>query len=228
MVDVGKVSRLAHKMRLASEIENHGHEDYQREAADVLDDLVSELDSVTRERDVLRAARIAYASEFPLNEDGEPDVGNVHANIRKLKAYVEKMSGIEFAKNVEKLLAKVPRAPNAITFEKGWELLDGLQRLAEEFYEDGPESWPVQVSSTVNSDLADALRRAADASEREAAEKQEKFEKAMDELIYASWESGKLDGKDGVAWVDFGKPLNTLHRVRIEEKRRVLRSLIKG
>lgn len=34
----------------------------------------------------LEAARMAYASEFPLNEEGEPDVGSVHANIRKLKA----------------------------------------------------------------------------------------------------------------------------------------------
>ena len=32
----------------------------------------------------LEAARIAYASEFPLNADGEPDVGNIHANIRQL------------------------------------------------------------------------------------------------------------------------------------------------
>ena len=32
-----------------------------------------------------KAARIAYASEFPLDADGEPDVGNIHANIRKLK-----------------------------------------------------------------------------------------------------------------------------------------------
>jgi hypothetical protein len=36
----------------------------------------------------LEAARIAYASEFPLNADGEPDVGNIHANIRKLKSDV--------------------------------------------------------------------------------------------------------------------------------------------
>lgn len=33
----------------------------------------------------LKAARIAYASDFPLNEDGEPDIGNIHANIRALK-----------------------------------------------------------------------------------------------------------------------------------------------
>lgn len=29
---------------------------------------------------------MAYASEFPLNADGEPDVGSIHANIRALKA----------------------------------------------------------------------------------------------------------------------------------------------
>lgn len=34
----------------------------------------------------LEAARIAYASEFPLNADGEPDVGNIHANIRAMNA----------------------------------------------------------------------------------------------------------------------------------------------
>ena len=34
----------------------------------------------------LEAARIAYASEFPYTEDGDPDVWNIHANIRKLKA----------------------------------------------------------------------------------------------------------------------------------------------
>lgn len=33
----------------------------------------------------LESARMAYACEFQLNEDGEPDVDNVHANIRKLK-----------------------------------------------------------------------------------------------------------------------------------------------
>lgn len=40
----------------------------------------------------LRAARMAYASEFPLNADGEPDVGNVHANIRALKARAERLA----------------------------------------------------------------------------------------------------------------------------------------
>jgi len=34
----------------------------------------------------LEAARIAYAREFPPDENGDPDVGNIHANIRKLKS----------------------------------------------------------------------------------------------------------------------------------------------
>lgn len=34
----------------------------------------------------LEAARIAYASEFEPDADGVPDVGNIHANIRALKA----------------------------------------------------------------------------------------------------------------------------------------------
>jgi hypothetical protein len=33
----------------------------------------------------LEAARIAYASEFPADAEGDPDVGNIHANIRALK-----------------------------------------------------------------------------------------------------------------------------------------------
>ena len=32
------------------------------------------------------AARIAYASEFPPNADGKPDVGSIHQNIRAMKA----------------------------------------------------------------------------------------------------------------------------------------------
>ena len=45
-----------------------------------------ELVAKEAECDGLRASRIAYANEFPLNADGEPDVGNIHANIRSLKA----------------------------------------------------------------------------------------------------------------------------------------------
>lgn len=37
----------------------------------------------------LEAARFAYASEFPPDENGDPDVGSIHENIRKLKAELE-------------------------------------------------------------------------------------------------------------------------------------------
>lgn len=43
------------------------------------------LSAVTAERDGLAAARMAYANEFAPDENGDPDVGNVHANIRALK-----------------------------------------------------------------------------------------------------------------------------------------------
>ena len=46
---------------------------------------LSEIAKLRAERDALAAARIAYATEFPINDDGEPDVENVHANIRALK-----------------------------------------------------------------------------------------------------------------------------------------------
>lgn len=45
----------------------------------------------------LEAARIAYASEFDPDENGDPDVGSIHANIRKLKAQLESIGagGVE-------------------------------------------------------------------------------------------------------------------------------------
>jgi len=39
-----------------------------------------------------KAARMAYASEFPLNEEGEPDVGSIHQNIRALKAELARLT----------------------------------------------------------------------------------------------------------------------------------------
>ncbi len=51
-----------------------------------LDRVTAALSAVTAERDGLAAARMAYANEFAPDENGDPDVGNVHANIRALKA----------------------------------------------------------------------------------------------------------------------------------------------
>jgi hypothetical protein len=73
------------------------------EAADAIDTLLAALDQnhidqleaqgayeeLDRENNGLRAARIAHASEFPPDAEGLPDVGNVHANIRKLKSALE-------------------------------------------------------------------------------------------------------------------------------------------
>jgi hypothetical protein len=56
----------------------------------------------------LRAARIAYASEFPLNEDGEPDVGSIHANIRALKQRAEQAE------------ARAAAAEGALRLALGW------------------------------------------------------------------------------------------------------------
>lgn len=40
----------------------------------------------------LEAARRAYASEFPNDENGEPDVGSIHANIRRLKSILQALA----------------------------------------------------------------------------------------------------------------------------------------
>ncbi|TLX52769.1 hypothetical protein DN824_21920 [Stutzerimonas nosocomialis] len=49
-------------------------------------ELRAALSAVTAERDGLAAARMAYASEFEPDGNGEPDIGRVHSNIRELKA----------------------------------------------------------------------------------------------------------------------------------------------
>lgn len=46
----------------------------------------AEINDLRSENSSLRASRIAYANEFPLNANGEPDVGSIHQNIRALKA----------------------------------------------------------------------------------------------------------------------------------------------
>jgi hypothetical protein len=52
--------------------------------------LLSERAELKREIGGLRASRIAYASEFPLTDDGDPDTGSIHASIRKLKRDAER------------------------------------------------------------------------------------------------------------------------------------------
>ncbi len=44
--------------------------------------LLKEMAELRAELSEYKAARVAYASEFPLDEDGQPDVGSIHQNIR--------------------------------------------------------------------------------------------------------------------------------------------------
>ena len=57
----------------------------------------------------LEAARIAYASEFPLDAEGLPDTGRIHANIRAMKARVAELeSRLEISPlhNVDGIMAR--------------------------------------------------------------------------------------------------------------------------
>jgi hypothetical protein len=83
-------------------------------------DTVESLVMTARERhalkseiDGLRAARVAYASEFPPDEDGEPDVGSIHQNIRSL---------IDDVKVMRAALAKIALIEDGLTAEKGNEI----------------------------------------------------------------------------------------------------------
>jgi len=81
--DVFKFAREMAKYQCApatGEEDSHAGLVSERELA-----LMREVLELRRKIDSLEAARIAYASEFPLTPDGEPDVGSIHANIRKLK-----------------------------------------------------------------------------------------------------------------------------------------------
>ena len=44
----------------------------------------------------IEASRYAYATEFPNNDDGDPDVNNIHKNIRELKSKLERIINLPF------------------------------------------------------------------------------------------------------------------------------------
>ncbi|MBJ9895267.1 hypothetical protein [Burkholderia cenocepacia] len=88
MIDTEKMKALAAKLRGPIAKFDNTAAAYS-ESAQAIEDLLSELEAAQRERDELRAARIAYASEFAPDAEGFPETGNIHANIRKLKAELE-------------------------------------------------------------------------------------------------------------------------------------------
>lgn len=88
-------------------------EDYARaNVARAVEPLQAEIEALQSENkrlwaevSELRAARIAYANEFPATKDGDPDTGNIHANIRALKVRADKL---------EKTLRAYQKAVNRI------------------------------------------------------------------------------------------------------------------
>jgi hypothetical protein len=58
---------------------------YRKAKAENDERFMLERDEARKQADELQAARYAYASEFPPNAEGDPDVGSIHANIRALK-----------------------------------------------------------------------------------------------------------------------------------------------
>jgi hypothetical protein len=105
MIDIENMKALAAHLRSQEAVDAKPREIemFTDEAAAAIEDLLSELgqnridqleaqgafEELDRENNGLRAARIAYASEFEPDAEGMPDTGNIHANIRKLKAELE-------------------------------------------------------------------------------------------------------------------------------------------
>lgn len=102
-VPLNLASLVGHAFKLATEL-NNGSDVAENElrhtirliAAGAVQAQQEKIQALESEVSGLRAARIAYANEFPLDEEGNPDVGNIHANIRKLKGQAQQpVSGAE-------------------------------------------------------------------------------------------------------------------------------------
>ena len=80
----------------------------------------------------LEAARFAYASEFALDEEGMPDKGSIHQNIRKLKAdYAQLETELADAKKDQARYQWIRQA-GAWESEVGLDLLSGRPELFDE------------------------------------------------------------------------------------------------
>ena len=92
----------------------------------------------------LEAARIAYASEFKPDADGEPDVGNIHANIRALKAQLSAI-GAGGVEPLRKQASTADVADERDAFEK-WLRIKPCG-AAHDF---GWEAWKARAAMTSN------------------------------------------------------------------------------
>lgn len=72
--------------RLMAEHKNLRHGIVPEAALGLIENQQKMIKELVRQRDELKAARLAYASEFPRDVNGELDTGNIHRNIRDLKA----------------------------------------------------------------------------------------------------------------------------------------------
>ena len=94
----------------------------------------TEIKALQEEVSGLRAARIAYASEFSATADGDPDTGNIHANIRALKAEIEALrADVEAWKASHSMLTDTCHHFQA----KAERLAEALRELVEVFSESG-------------------------------------------------------------------------------------------
>jgi len=83
----------------------------------------------------LEAARIGYAKEFPVDDEGLPDAGSIHQNIRKLKAELaEARRDSELLDWLEAFVAKnrveIARSLYGSGFEFGWYPKSGPTAIA--------------------------------------------------------------------------------------------------
>ncbi|WP_430229256.1 hypothetical protein [Paraburkholderia tropica] len=82
----------------------------------------------------LESARTAYASEFPPDAEGLPDVGNIHANIRAMKAENERLE------RCTQTLASIMHN-NTVAMQAAW---------IEWQYGEGPEGAMAWIENTLD------------------------------------------------------------------------------
>lgn len=129
--------------------------------ADAVRDAIERLE---RENDELRAARVAYASEFAPAADGAPDVGSIHANIRAMKSAATCGCGDQCTPHDPAtcgVCASVMRDTIAAQAQRIAELEREVERLTRE--RDAARQRLHDIADTMDDECdADELREAAD------------------------------------------------------------------